>query len=61
MKRYVGIDVSQEQCAICIVDENGSIMFEGTSPTEPDDILNTIFENAELVDKIVHESGPLSI
>lgn len=61
MKRYVGIDVSQEQRALCIVDENGSIIFEGTCPTEPDDILRTIFENATRVDKIVHESGPLSI
>lgn len=48
MKRYVGIDVAQEQCARCIVDEAGTILFEGSCPTDPDEIVRTI--NAEAND-----------
>jgi len=48
MKRYVGIDVAQEQCARCIVDDAGTIWSEGTCPTDPDEIVRTI--NAEAND-----------
>ncbi len=61
MKRYVGIDVSQEQSALCVVDDAGSIIFEGICSTDPDDILQTIAIRDGDVEKIVHESGPLSI
>ncbi|MEL7444689.1 MAG: IS110 family transposase [Pseudomonadota bacterium] len=60
MKRYVGLDVSQDQTAICVLNEDGSIIFEGSCLTEPDQILNTIASFAP-IEKIVHESGPLSI
>ncbi|MEM8820376.1 MAG: IS110 family transposase [Pseudomonadota bacterium] len=60
MKRYVGLDVSQDQTAICVLNEDGSIFFEGSSPTEPDQILTTIAGFGP-IEKIVHESGPLSI
>ena len=61
MKRYVGIDVAQEQCALCIVDDAGSILFEGTCVTDPDEIIRMIAAEVSEVEKIVHESGPLSI
>lgn len=61
MKRYVGLDVSQKECAVCILNEDGTSVFEGVCPTDPDVILKAISEHAETVEKIVHESGPLSI
>ena len=33
MKRYAGIDVAQKECALCIVDDGGSVLFEGTCAT----------------------------
>jgi predicted NBD/HSP70 family sugar kinase len=42
MKRCVGIDVAQEQCALCIVDDAGTILFEGSCATDPDEIVRTI-------------------
>ena len=42
MKRYVGIDVAQEQTALGVVDDTGSIISEGNCPTDPDAILETI-------------------
>ena len=61
MKRYVGIDVAQKECALCIVDDAGAILFEGTCVTDPDEIIRVIAAEVSEVEKIVHESGPLSI
>lgn len=61
MKRYVGIDVAQKESALCIVDDAGSILFEGACATDPDEILQMIGTVTDDVEKIVHESGPLSI
>ena len=60
-ERYVGIDVAQEQCALCIVDDAGTILFEGSCATDPDKIVHTIAAEVGEVEKIVHELGPLSI
>ena len=35
MKYYVGLDVSQKTTSICIVDENGKIVNEGNTNTDP--------------------------
>jgi transposase len=40
MLQYVGLDVSLAEVAICVVDEDGTIEFEGTAPSEPDAIVN---------------------
>ena len=61
MKRYVGLDVSQEDCAVCILDQDGTMVFEGSCPTDPDAILCVIDAQVGEVERIVHESGPLSI
>ncbi len=61
MRCYVGLDVSQEVCAVCILNEEGTPVFEGSCPTDPSAILKTIADQAGMAEKIVHESGPLSI
>jgi len=61
MKRYVGLDVSQNECAICILNEDGTRSYEDTCPTDPDQILRAVSEHAGTAGRIVHESGPLSI
>lgn len=60
MKRYVGLDVSRDWTAICVLNQEGLDLFEGSCATKPDQILETI-ARCGLVEKIVHESGPLSI
>ena len=59
IRRYVGIDVAQEQCALCIVDDAGTILFEGTCATDPDEIVRTINAEVSEVEKIVHEFRPI--
>lgn len=61
MKRFVGLDVAQEECAVCILNEDETREFEGSCPTDPNRILRTIADHTGRVEKIVHEPGPLSI
>jgi transposase len=46
---------------VCILEDDGTKLFEGDCVTDPDAILEVIFAKAETVERIVHESGPLSI
>jgi len=61
MKHYVGLDVSLEEVSICVIDGDGSVIVEGKVATEPHAILAWIEGRVGAVDRIVHESGPLSI
>lgn len=35
MKQYVGLDVSQKETAVCVVDEIGRLIFEGRAKSDP--------------------------
>lgn len=35
MKQYVGLDVSQKETAVCVVDENGKVLFQGKTVFRP--------------------------
>ena len=61
MKHYVGLDVSLKEVSICVVDADGIVAAEGKVSTEPALILSWIGERIGTVERIVHESGPLSI
>lgn len=61
MTYYAGLDVSLKEVSICVVDADGSVIGEGKVPTEPSKILSWIEERVGTVERIVHESGPLSI
>jgi len=36
MTHYAGLDVSQKETTICIVDEQGRRLWRGTAPTDPE-------------------------
>lgn len=61
MKHYVGLDVSQKEVSICVVDGDGLVVAEGKVATEPELILAWLDASVGAVERIVHESGPLSI
>ncbi len=61
MKHYVGLDVSLKEVSICVVDADGVVVAEGKVATEPALIVSWIGERIGAVERIVHESGPLSI
>jgi transposase len=60
MKQYVGLDVSLEQTAVCIVDEQGKALWRGKCASTPEAIAAVVNVRAPHVERIGLESGPLS-
>jgi hypothetical protein len=61
MKQYVGLDVSQDQTSICVVDESGRVLWQGKCASTPEAIAATLESRAPQAERIGLESGPLSI
>jgi transposase len=61
MKQYVGLDVSQDQTSICVVDESesGRVLWQGKCASTPEAIAATLSSKAPGAQRM--ESGPLSI
>jgi len=60
MKHYIGLDVSMKETSICIVDEKGKIVYEGTEESNPSLLANHIQKQNLIIEKIAMESGSLS-
>ena len=60
MQYYVGLDVSLRQTAVCVVDQTGKIIREGTVDSDPDAIAGFISKHAPQVARIGLETGATS-
>ena len=60
MEQYVGLDVSQEQTSVCVVDGDGKTLWQGKCASTPEAIAATIRTRAPGAVRIGLESGPLS-
>lgn len=60
MECYVGLDVSLNKTAICVVDGTGLILSEGSVDSDPEAIADFIRAKAANVVRIGLESGPTS-
>jgi len=62
MAYYIGLDVSQKNSAICIVDDKGKVVIEGGALSRPHDIYGWIKNRVEIseVAKVGLEAGNLS-
>ena len=60
MKQYVGLDVSQRETAVCIVDETGKLLFEGTAKSHPGDLAALIRKRAPNAERIGFETGAMA-
>ena len=60
MEQYVGLDVSQEQTSVCVVDSGGQVIWEGKCTSTPEAIAATLHTRAPEAARIGLESGPLS-
>jgi len=58
---YVGLDVSLNQTAVCITDQNGTILHERMVQTEPEDIDTYLRSTGFFYERIGLEAGNLSI
>jgi transposase len=60
MKHYAGLDVSLEATSVCVVDEAGTIIWEGKVASAPETIGQALQERGCLFDRLGLEAGPLS-
>ena len=60
MKLFVGLDVSLEKTAICVISEHGKIVKEAQVISEPEALLSWIGEQDGSIAAIGLEAGPLS-
>ena len=61
MEYYAGLDVSLKEVSICVIDAEGRIVRRGTAPADPDGLAGWFRNQSLAPDRIVHESGQLSI
>ena len=60
MKQYVGLDVSQKETAVCVIDESGRIVFEGKARSEPGALARLIAKRAPHAVRIGFETGAMA-
>ena len=60
MEQHVGLDVSLQLTAVCVVDQSGKIIREAMIPSDPEAIAAFISANTTKVARIGLESGPTS-
>ena len=60
MKYYAGIDVSLESASVCVVTEQGLIVREGKTASEPQALIGWLAKQAITLTLIGLEAGPLS-
>jgi len=58
---FVGLDVSLEETAICVVDNDGEIFREGKAETEPEAISTWLKAVGVPIERLGLEAGPLSL
>ena len=60
MKQYVGLDVSQKETAVCVVDQDGKVLFEGKVPSDPGALARMLGKRAPAAERIGFETGAMA-
>jgi len=60
MRQYVGLDVSMKETSICIIDDAGSVLWEGAVESQPAAIVRMLHRRAPSAEKVGLETGPTS-
>ncbi|XQZ43764.1 hypothetical protein E2978_01335 (plasmid) [Paracoccus yeei] len=60
MRQYVGLDVSQKETAVCVVDEDGRVIFEGRARSDPGALAAILAKKAPLAERVGFETGAMS-
>jgi transposase len=61
MEQYVGLDVSQKETAICVIDGSGARLWEGTCQSTPEVIAGVLKRRAPAATRVGMETGPLAV
>jgi len=58
---FLGLDVAVKSVSICVVEADGTVIARGEVSSDPDQIAAFLFRHAPDAERVVHESGILSI
>ncbi|KHQ50025.1 MULTISPECIES: IS110 family RNA-guided transposase [Mameliella] len=61
MEHYAGLDVCLKEISICVVDGDGKTIAHGACPADPEGVAGWFRTRSLTPNRIVHESGMLSI
>ena len=57
MKQYVGLDVSQKETSVCVVDESGKVVFQGRARSYPGSLAELLSKRAPGAERVGFETG----
>ncbi len=60
MKHYVGLDVSQKETSVCVVDDAGKAVYEGRARSEPGALAALLAKKAPHAERVGFETGAMS-
>lgn len=60
MKQYVGLDVSQRETSVCVVDGEGKLVFQGKAKSDPGVLADLLRKRAPHAERIGFETGAMS-
>ena len=60
MAQYVGLDVSQKETAVCVVDQDGHVVFQGKAASDPGSLATLIGKHAPEAMRIGFETGAMA-
>ena len=60
MKQYVGLDVSQRETSVCVIDESGRVTFESKAKSEPGAMTELLRKRAPNAERVDFETGAMA-
>jgi hypothetical protein len=57
MKQYVGLDVSQKETSVCVVNDTGQVIFEGKAKSDPGALTCLLRKHAPRAERIGFETA----
>jgi transposase len=60
MNQYVGLDVSQRETSVCVVNETGQVVFEGKAKSDPGVLTGLLRKHAPRAERIGFETGAMA-
>ena len=60
MKQYVGLDVSQKETSVCVIDDYGRVVYAGKAKSEPGALTTLLRKRAPKAERIGFETGAMA-
>jgi transposase len=60
MKQYVGLDVSQRETSVCVINSDGVVVYEGKAKSDPGPLTEFLRKRAPNAERIGFETGAMA-